>query len=100
MAEIHDPFAGRGQMVLLNLEKPSAALHDNTRAHQHGQMFARHVVTASTHSGQFGNLCDQVITAFGKTSEQAKEAVNLRKKLRPSRSAAAAAKAAAKAKTA
>jgi hypothetical protein len=43
------------------------------------------------------NLCDQVITAFGKTSEQAKEAVNLRKKLRPSRSAVAAAKVAAKA---
>jgi hypothetical protein len=46
------------------------------------------------------NLCDQVVTAFGKTSEQAQEAVNLRKKLRPARSAAAAAKAAQKAKTA
>jgi hypothetical protein len=29
------------------------------------------------------NLCDQVITAFGKTSEQAQEATNLRKKLHP-----------------
>ena len=27
------------------------------------------------------NLCDQVITAFGRTSEQAQEATNLRKKL-------------------
>lgn len=31
------------------------------------------------------NLCDQLITAFGRTSEQAKEATNLRKKLRPSK---------------
>ena len=29
------------------------------------------------------NLCDQVITAFGRTSEQATEATNLRKKLHP-----------------
>lgn len=29
------------------------------------------------------NLCDQIIAAFGKTSEQAQEATNLRKKLHP-----------------
>jgi hypothetical protein len=42
------------------------------------------------------NLCDQVIAAFGKTSEQAQEATNLRKKLHP-KSPNAAAKAAKKA---
>ena len=30
-----------------------------------------------------GNLCDQVISAFGRSSEQAQEATNLRKKLHP-----------------
>ena len=39
------------------------------------------------------NLCDQVITAFGRKSEQAQEATNLRKKLHP-KTASAAAKAA------
>ena len=33
--------------------------------------------------GKASNLCDMVLTAFGRTSEQAKEATNLRKGLRP-----------------
>lgn len=33
--------------------------------------------------GKASNLCDMVLTAFGRTSEQAKEATNLRKALHP-----------------
>ena len=33
--------------------------------------------------GTASNVCDMVLTAFGRTSEQAKEATNLRKGLRP-----------------
>ena len=36
--------------------------------------------------GKASNLCDMVLTAFGRTSEQAKEATNLRKGLRPVKS--------------
>jgi hypothetical protein len=37
------------------------------------------------------NLCDQFISAFGRTSERAQESVNPRKKQRPIRSATTAA---------
>ena len=38
--------------------------------------------------GKASNICDMVITAFGRTSEQAKEATNLRKALHPQKSKA------------
>lgn len=40
------------------------------------------------------NLCDKVISAFGRTSEEAQEATNLRKKMHPNKTQSAAAKAA------
>lgn len=36
--------------------------------------------------GKASNLCDLLISAFGRTSQQAKEATNLRKSLRPQKS--------------
>jgi hypothetical protein len=52
VAEVHNAFAGRGQVLRRNLVEPSASLHHRASLAQHGKVFGRHVRAASGNLGQ------------------------------------------------
>jgi len=55
VAEVHDAFAGRGQVLRRNLVEPSAALRHRARLAQHGKVFGRHVRAATGNLGQLAH---------------------------------------------
>lgn len=55
MAEVHDAFAGRGQMLRRNLVEPSASLHHRAGLAQHGKVLGGHVRAAAGNLGQLAH---------------------------------------------
>ena len=55
MAEIHDGLAGRWQILLRNLVKPFASLHNQSRPAQHCEVFGGVVVAGTGDFGHFIN---------------------------------------------
>lgn len=55
VAEVHDGFAGRGQVVRRYLVEPAPALHDCAGPAQHGEVFGGGIAGAAGGDGQFAD---------------------------------------------
>ena len=55
MAEVHDLFAGRGEVLRRNLVEPAASLHHRAGLAQHGEVLGGHVRAAFDDCGQLAH---------------------------------------------